>query len=407
MKTRMLTLSTAAVAGLLVLGVAGPASAADTWTVCATGCDSTTIQGAVDLAAPGDTVTVAAGTYTEIVNVNVADLVLQGAQAGVDARTRTGATETIILGGQFKLLADGLTIDGFTFDMNSTSTSATTGTGLDGLTIINNIIENGVQGLVFDNPGPAAALVQHNSFRNNSGNGIQMFGLSNSQNVSILANDFSGGHGAAINVIGSHLTIDGNTSTNDYTLVVVTDSQDVTISNNVMTDADAGSGIFLGLGNDGVVVSGNSLDSAAAPGDDTSAIRISTAFGGPAASKNYTITGNIVTGGWSHAIRTSAGAYDGSLAAHGNQFDMVVTNGETDPARVIDARNNWWDPSIDLSSMANVLTDPACANRDCVPVLAATGMDAELPLGLAGGLVALGGLFALLARRRRSVLARS
>jgi parallel beta-helix repeat protein len=58
-------------AGALLSGVlsvvtqALPAQAATTWTVCATGCNYSTIQGAVTSAVSGDTVNVATGTYTE------------------------------------------------------------------------------------------------------------------------------------------------------------------------------------------------------------------------------------------------------------------------------------------------------------------------------------------------------
>src|SRR5689334_10914458 len=76
-----------------------------------------TIQAAVNAAAPKAIITVDAGTYSERVTVNKS-LTIQGAQAGVDARSngRAGAAESIVstANGSFYITANDVTIDGFT-----------------------------------------------------------------------------------------------------------------------------------------------------------------------------------------------------------------------------------------------------------------------------------------------------
>src|SRR5438045_2592148 len=105
--------------------------AATTRTVCASGCDFTTIQDAVAAASAGDTIDVKAGTYAVSGAVIDKALTLVGAQAGVDARNgRPGSTETIISGsgfGTFHLNAADITFDGFTFaDMKGRELDSTT-----------------------------------------------------------------------------------------------------------------------------------------------------------------------------------------------------------------------------------------------------------------------------------------
>jgi hypothetical protein len=51
---------------------------ADTLTVCASGCDYTSIQTAIDNAAPYDTISIGTGVYTEYLNITKAGLTIQG-----------------------------------------------------------------------------------------------------------------------------------------------------------------------------------------------------------------------------------------------------------------------------------------------------------------------------------------
>src|SRR6266404_5875185 len=86
---KLKTMSAVAIAAALVTLGAGAAQAA---TSCVNpggtgGCYSS-IQAAINAASPGDTITVAAGTYNESVTIDKT-LNLLGAQAGIDARTRT------------------------------------------------------------------------------------------------------------------------------------------------------------------------------------------------------------------------------------------------------------------------------------------------------------------------------
>jgi len=73
-----------------------------------------TIGAAVAAASPGDTIMVAAGIYNESVAVDKT-LTLKGAQAGVDARGRSGPESVINNScGPVQIMADNVVIDGFT-----------------------------------------------------------------------------------------------------------------------------------------------------------------------------------------------------------------------------------------------------------------------------------------------------
>ncbi|HMU15719.1 MAG TPA: right-handed parallel beta-helix repeat-containing protein, partial [Flavobacteriales bacterium] len=102
------------------------------------------IQYAIDAGADGDVLTASAGTFTENVTVNKANMTLNGAQAG-NARC-TPATESTIDGGTgtaVTIAADGVTLNGFHLDAKTGVSS----TGFSGATISYNLVDADLYGI--------------------------------------------------------------------------------------------------------------------------------------------------------------------------------------------------------------------------------------------------------------------
>ena len=326
--------SLAVFAALLALGSVATATAATSYVnpdgVCGGNSPCfTTIQAAINAASPGDTINVADGFYDESVNINKT-LTLHGGQSGVDARTRSGAESVINHAcSPVQITADNVILDGFTVQ-GSTQADPCTIVGIwmnpgfsstqGGAQILNNIVQNNISGIEFDNTGTIPAKVQFNLIRNNnnagpgSGNGIETnFGLANA-------------------------TIDNNkfVGQTNSSILLLFGASPITISNNTL---DAGIAMFL---SSGISITGNTSFGNTVDG---------TIYLGGAVS-GVTLTNNVLKNGIEGIVSEdlySVGA-NSSVTAHNNCITGNSTNGlrvahlsYTGGPLSFNATGNWWN----------------------------------------------------------------
>lgn len=318
-----------------------------------------TIQAAVDAAAPSAVITVDAGTYEEQVYVTTPGLAIKGAASGVDARSAArGANESVVRGveydgsnhlrtSSFIIWADDVTIDGFTIrDGNSPGAD---GSGIvikpniSGTDILNNIIRNNTSGVSLANASSTkTAVVSRNLFdsNNNAGNNTGRGIISNGgisggvlQNVTIDNNTFTNNNGfnidpqnnpeaavsleAGAGMVQTNIRVTNNVMSGNGKAVLVFNATDLTISDNLITGSqDATSAALRFEGNvNRVAINNNTVT-----GSLGYSIRIDKkAVGetGPTSS-GFTINGNNLYGNGLGALRVFQDTYVGACDATGN-----------------------------------------------------------------------------------------
>jgi filamentous hemagglutinin family protein len=285
------------------------------------------IQNGIDVAAPvGATVNVAAGTYAE--NISVAKgLVLAGAKAGLDARSRNTASGESVISGQVRLEAPNITLDGFTV-RDSAAGAGIVANNAAGDQIINNYITANVFGLSLASDGSSDILVRNNFFEDNtlaggaSGNGIYTdFTVSR---VRVRDNRFEGHPEGSVTFLGtaastiSDIDIIGNRITGDGPISIGNISG-VRINGNSVT-ANDGHAIWVGGGAVNVSITQNLLHDNAGAGLKFARPGSS---GIAAVSSGFTVREN--------SFQNNA---DGALVidtAEGSRY-----------AGVLNASGNWW-----------------------------------------------------------------
>lgn len=355
--------------------------------------DYPTISAAIAYAAtsptpPVSTIVVSAGVYNEHVDVNVAGLILQGAQSGVDARTRpyVAANESIITisapargTGIVNFCAPDITFDGFTVQgsvVNSTGglfagdagqfLPNTSTIDVTGLKIINNIIQNNGNGVLIASiehtPKSPNYLVQYNYLYNNSGDpnsgdGQGVF-FNNSagtamNNVLVTDNFFNGSEtSSSVNLtnVGGTSIISNNLLNQDNSLSLF-GTTGVLITGNITSGATANlkdpitgiaplvppntaDAVFIGFGNTGSVVTNNFIYTASANG-------INILSG----NSDIEVTNNCIIGNVEAGIAISNdGNINSNITINNN---TILQNGE---GLVLNANSYTIPPNLDATS---------------------------------------------------------
>jgi hypothetical protein len=161
--------------------------------------------------------------------------------------------------------------------------------------------------------------------------------------LTISDNNFSGAdpniYNADITVIegNSNVTVSGNSSTGDGTLIALFKTNTASITGNTITGGGGSSAVYIGGGDSNVTVTGNQVSSAGA------AVKVANAFG-VGVNSNVTITGNTLqTNDYGVYVTLPSVTTANTVAAHRNSLAGNTLFGINNEATgTLSGTCNWW-----------------------------------------------------------------